>query len=354
MADDRRLIEEWLPIAELGEESVRERRSMTALPPIYYLHVWWARRPLVASRAAVLASLLPANASRTAFLHTVGIHGDPVKTRRRIDMAKRTGEDLGLNPYGYPRAFTHLPNSEDRQSIESALGGEAFTILDPTAGGGSIPLESLRLGLDNRCKRVKPGRRANPDGDDRASDEIRFTCYQTSSAIVHEGYSFCKALNRGTKGCFHQSQRVVLQFLDIYTPAPFDCPYCGGLVPLSPNWKLSPVRRNRSASTACKRNGVGDSGRVCAIRDCSEIGRGALGRHHLGWRFPICPYPDCHRVIDGADRYQDLWRRSRFQMGEQLYAQSLYKRTRGHRPQEERRGLKSSGSRDFRAPRPEE
>ena len=39
--------------AALGEESVRERRSMTAFPPTYYLHVWWARRPLVASRAAV-------------------------------------------------------------------------------------------------------------------------------------------------------------------------------------------------------------------------------------------------------------------------------------------------------------
>ncbi|MGD9971833.1 MAG: DUF1156 domain-containing protein [Desulfatirhabdiaceae bacterium] len=54
----RRLIEQWLPIAELSEESVRERRSMTTLPPIYYLHVWWARRPLVACRAAILASML--------------------------------------------------------------------------------------------------------------------------------------------------------------------------------------------------------------------------------------------------------------------------------------------------------
>ena len=45
---DTRLIERWLPIAEIGEESVRERRSMTALPPTYYLHVWWARGPLVA------------------------------------------------------------------------------------------------------------------------------------------------------------------------------------------------------------------------------------------------------------------------------------------------------------------
>ena len=79
---DRRLIEEWLPIGELSEESTRERRSMTALPPTYYLHVWWARRPLVASRAAVLASLLPEGADRKKFLHVLGIHGDPVAGRR--------------------------------------------------------------------------------------------------------------------------------------------------------------------------------------------------------------------------------------------------------------------------------
>src|SRR5690348_18413499 len=100
----RRLIEEWLPIAALGEESVRERRSMTALPPTYYLHVWWARRPLVASRAAVLASLLPGDADYDKFLHTIGIHGDPVASRRRIDAAKRTGVRFEGEAYDYPRA----------------------------------------------------------------------------------------------------------------------------------------------------------------------------------------------------------------------------------------------------------
>ena len=100
-----RLIERWLPIAELSEESVRERRSMTALPPTYYLHVWWARRPLVASRAAVLASLLPADADREKVLHILGIHGDPVAAKRRIDAAKRSKRNLGPNPYGYKRAF---------------------------------------------------------------------------------------------------------------------------------------------------------------------------------------------------------------------------------------------------------
>lgn len=117
----RRLIEEWLPIAALGEESVRERRSMTALPPTYYLHVGWARRPLVASRAAILASLLPADAGPDKFLHMLGIHGDPVATRRRIDRARKTGEDLGLNPYGYERAFKYLPQSEEQGWLQQAI-----------------------------------------------------------------------------------------------------------------------------------------------------------------------------------------------------------------------------------------
>jgi len=56
---NRRLIEEWLPIAEIGIESLRERTPMTPFPAPNRLHVWFARRPLVASRAAVLASLLP-------------------------------------------------------------------------------------------------------------------------------------------------------------------------------------------------------------------------------------------------------------------------------------------------------
>ena len=56
----RVLIEQWLPIAEIGAECMRERGASSALPPLYFLHVWWARRPLTVSRAAILASVLPA------------------------------------------------------------------------------------------------------------------------------------------------------------------------------------------------------------------------------------------------------------------------------------------------------
>ena len=54
----RSLIEQWFPAATVGAESLRERGSVEALPPMNFLHVWWARRPLIASRAAVVASLL--------------------------------------------------------------------------------------------------------------------------------------------------------------------------------------------------------------------------------------------------------------------------------------------------------
>lgn len=68
---DLRLIERWLPIAALGVESIRERTPMTPLPAPNRLDVWWARRPLVASRAAIFASLLPVDTDQEKFMHTV-------------------------------------------------------------------------------------------------------------------------------------------------------------------------------------------------------------------------------------------------------------------------------------------
>ena len=103
-----RLIERWLPIAEIGIESVRERTPMTPFPAPNRLHVWWARRPLVASRAAILASILPEDADRGSFRHALGIHGDPVRGVALIDRAKRTGIRVD-DPYGYERAFKHSP-----------------------------------------------------------------------------------------------------------------------------------------------------------------------------------------------------------------------------------------------------
>ena len=143
---DTRLIERWLPIAEIGIESMRERGSMTALPATYYLHVWWARRPLVACRAAVLASLLPSDADRERFLHAIGILGNPVVAKERIAAANRNGERLADGGFGYARAFGYAPSESEKEWIAANTVGRAL-VLDPTAGGGSVPFEAVRLGL---------------------------------------------------------------------------------------------------------------------------------------------------------------------------------------------------------------
>ena len=228
---DQRLIEAGFPCHQVGAETQREQ-SVGLQPPVNRLHVWWARRPLTPSRAAILASLLPADTDPETFIRQLGIervqalvHGvpwtltgkllerilrhdgqealpvdavvlraleeeqvrrahnrdiinglladqpglvsDPVLIRwraesqplpdlpplppplpvqrvaadpawgnQRIDFENankfRTPEDKYLYPRGYSHNLVYRPT--------------AITVLDPTAGGGSIPFEALRLG----------------------------------------------------------------------------------------------------------------------------------------------------------------------------------------------------------------
>lgn len=164
----RVLIEDWLPVAELGIESRRERGAASALPPLSFLHIWWARRPLVASAAVALAGVMPAwteelavefpdapevrteSAYRGWLLRLVGIWGDPVRGRRMIDAANAAGVKLQGNGYGYRQAFRNPVSRSDIDLLHAILRrtwGELPTVADPTAGGGSIPWAASRLGL---------------------------------------------------------------------------------------------------------------------------------------------------------------------------------------------------------------
>src|SRR5690606_3224631 len=67
-----RLIEKGFPCHQVGAETRRERDTGKAPPP-HRLHVWWARRPLVPSRAAVLGSILEAEYDHGAFLQEMGL-----------------------------------------------------------------------------------------------------------------------------------------------------------------------------------------------------------------------------------------------------------------------------------------
>lgn len=79
MTKDLRLIEAGFPCHQVGAETQRERGASSALPPLYFLHVWWARRPLTPSRAAIVASLAPAGTDPDAFVRELGIERKVVR-----------------------------------------------------------------------------------------------------------------------------------------------------------------------------------------------------------------------------------------------------------------------------------
>ena len=156
----RVLIEDWRPAAAIGVECMRER-STGQQPPDKRLHIWWARRPLCASRAAVLGSVLPADFPHEVFERLLGFWGSSqqiIAGQRIVDNARARGGTRIQNPHG-ERAFKHKINSRDiERAHEHAkkIWGSELVIIDPMAGGGSIPLESCRLGFRTLANEYNP------------------------------------------------------------------------------------------------------------------------------------------------------------------------------------------------------
>ncbi|MYK07925.1 MAG: DUF1156 domain-containing protein, partial [Synechococcus sp. SB0670_bin_20] len=332
--------------AELGIESVRERTPMTPFPAPNRLHVWWARRPLVASRAAVLASLLPADADRQTFLHMLGIHGDPVAAKKAMEKAKRTGVRVN-NPYGYDRAFQYSPSEKEEFWLleeTQKLGIEQPTVLDPTAGGGAIPFESLRLGCKTLANDINP-----------VAVLVQKATFAWPAQFGHAAVEEYERL----AGIFRQrlEERLSSYFPQQDAPDQIDCtylhartitcPYCGGTVPLSPNWRLAPngtgVKVVPHVGT-----GPGDAGRHCGFEIVGSAGEQSGGTVKGG--DATCPYPDCGRVIDGR---QVKAQAQAGGMGEQLFA-VVYKRKLPTEDTKTGKPRKAKWRRGYRAPRPQD
>ncbi|KAF0159806.1 MAG: hypothetical protein FD159_304 [Syntrophaceae bacterium] len=159
MEDKTRLIEVAFPMKQASVASVHEKNVRHG--HISTLHIWPARRPLAACRAALLATLLPDP-------------GDPVKRQELLDRiggalvmknVKSTDNDgVSINEEKEGLAGGVLAwgqeNSPDmdefRKMILEAYGGKAPKVLDPFAGGGAIPLEAMRLGCDVTASDINP------------------------------------------------------------------------------------------------------------------------------------------------------------------------------------------------------
>jgi putative DNA methylase len=141
--NDRRLIEDYLPIEAISAEASREKSVRKG--HISTLHLWWARRPLVACRAAVYGALVPAPVSKNGrgpksdfVTRLCKYPGDPkviAQAQKHIleAHAARLSQELG-------KPVTAKDIEEGRAPRPK--------VLDMFAGGGAIPLEALRLGCD--------------------------------------------------------------------------------------------------------------------------------------------------------------------------------------------------------------
>ncbi len=130
---DHRFIEESFPVKEVGEISARGKSNTHG--QISTLHIWWARRPLAASRATAYAALTPVPADIEDW------------QRQRNFIIELSQWENSLNDLVVERA---------RKEILQANGGRRLRVLDPFAGGGSYPLEALRLGCETYASDYNP------------------------------------------------------------------------------------------------------------------------------------------------------------------------------------------------------
>lgn len=182
MSDDKRLIEDYLPIVAISAEASREKSVRKG--HISTLHLWWARRPLVACRAAVYGALVPASrfvpnggsdeqkkslgrANAAKFVKALCMYPGEARTiqeaQRHIliahaDRLTQEIEDWKTGTTPKPGWVEEFKFSGTKVTMEDITAGRAPRprVLDMFAGGGAIPLEALRLGCEAHAVDLNP------------------------------------------------------------------------------------------------------------------------------------------------------------------------------------------------------
>jgi putative DNA methylase len=140
----KKLIEVALPLDVINQVSAREKTIRHGHPST--LHLWWARRPLAACRAVLFASLV-----------------DDPSEHPELFPTKEAQEKERDRLFSLIEQLVQWENSNNedvlqkvRAEILKSTGGNPPPVLDPFAGGGSIPLEAQRLGLEAHASDLNP------------------------------------------------------------------------------------------------------------------------------------------------------------------------------------------------------
>ncbi len=161
MTDQPRLIERAFPLKQTSMDSVHEKNVRHG--HISTLHIWPARRPLAACRAALIATLLPDPGTPEKRKELCEKFAGKVVEKREKkklpngQIVERVTEETEGGILHWKRETENKDTLEwFRQEIRKAYGGRAPKVLDPFAGGGAIPLEAMRLGCEVTASDINP------------------------------------------------------------------------------------------------------------------------------------------------------------------------------------------------------
>ena len=140
----KKLIEVALPLDAINSASAREKSIRHGHPST--LHLWWARCPLAACRAVLFASLVDDPSE----------HPELFPTEKEQEAERQRLFDLIEDLVKWENSNDEKVLGQVRAEILKSTGGNPPPVLDPFAGGGSIPLEAQRLGLEAHASDLNP------------------------------------------------------------------------------------------------------------------------------------------------------------------------------------------------------
>ena len=197
---------------------------------------------------------------RRWFLRLCGILGDPSAAKARIAAADAKGITLGSAAYGYRPAFKNRLGSPDLSLVQEVLEstwGQRSVVLDPTAGGGSIPFQAVRFGLEVLANDLNPVAAAILV----AGLELPVNFGPPLSADLREFGGMLVSRVRDRLLPFFQLPDTGSDNNTFIFARTVTCPRTGKQVPLSPNWWLAKGERRSAVRLHTEQDGK-ELGRV--------------------------------------------------------------------------------------------
>lgn len=247
----RRLkIEDPLPVTAVGIESIKESYS-DSMSPHRKIFNWSARRPTATTRLAILASLLPQEISNEELLKLmcVGpkqeINGGIEDYVISKEMTKDDRDGLIEDHFGYKYPHSRVPSKREIENLHNTLrahwDGELPTVVDPTAGGATIPFEAARYGLPTVSNEL------NPIAWLINKVVLEYTEDTGSLRTEVEKWSSKIQQNASQRLSEYYPSRNGVDANYYYLTYSIECPSCGKRLPLSNRWWF-----NRSKDIAVK------------------------------------------------------------------------------------------------------